>query len=101
MESSTRMPVLHTLDHRLLGRLSAPESVNAHLAPLKVHLGPDQTIQPMAVHLESAAEPVHHPRGLGPPEINDRPSWPGWKVQLPSLGEGPSARGRLDPVGAV
>jgi hypothetical protein len=101
MEPSTRKPVLHPPEQRLLGRLSAPEPVNPHLAPIEVHLRSDQAIQPADVHLEPAAEQFHDPRGIGPSEIDDPAPRPRLEVQPPSLGDGPPSRGRLDPVGAV
>src|SRR6266481_3537874 len=101
MELSTRKPVLHPPEQRLLGRLSAPEPVNPHRASIEVHLRSDQTIQPVRIRFEAPAQQLHRPRRVGPPEVDDPTTRTSLKVQRPPLGEGSPARRRLDPVGTV
>src|SRR5512144_887508 len=101
MEPAIGKPVGHLLEQGLVGGLPTPQPIEPHHPSIEVHLRPNQPIQPLAVHLEPAVEQLHHPRGVGPPDVDDSPPWPGVKVQLPPLGNGPPSRGRLDAIGPV
>jgi hypothetical protein len=101
MEPAFGNSVGHLLEQRLVGGLLTPEPVETHHPAIEVYLRPGQPMQPLAVHLEPAVQQLHSPRGIGPPDIDDPPSWSGLKVQLPPLGEDPSSRGRLDAIGPV
>src|SRR5512146_2805678 len=94
MEPAIGKPVGHLLEQGLVGGLPTPQPIELHHISIEVHLRPDQPIQPLAVHLEPAVEQLHHPRGVGPPDVDDSPPWPGLMVQLPPLGKGPPSRGR-------
>src|SRR5512135_3799174 len=101
MEPAIGKPVGHLLEQGLVGGLPTPQPIELHHISIEVHLRPDQPIQPLAVHLEPAVQQLHHPRGVGPPDVDDSPPWPGFEVQLPPLGKGPPSRGRLDALGPV
>src|SRR5512142_2156738 len=101
MEPAVRNSVGLLLEQGLLAGLPTPEPVEPHYTSIEVHLRPDQPMQPLAVHLKSAVQHLHPPRGVGPPNGDDPPPWPGLEVQLPPLGKGAPLRGRLDPIGPV
>src|SRR4051812_40054273 len=98
MESPTRKPVLHPPEQRLIGRLSTPQPVHPHLAPIKVHLRSDQAIQPATIRLEAPAQQTHRPHRIGSPDVHDATAGARLKVQRPPLREATPSRRRLDPV---
>src|SRR4051794_20096041 len=98
MESPTRKPELHPPEQRLIGRPSAPQLVNPHLAPIAVHLRSDEAIQPGTIRLEAPAPQLHRPHRIGAPDGHDSTAGASLKGQRPPLGGGTPSRRRLDPV---
>src|SRR5215468_639705 len=98
-EWSARQRVTGLLDHRLLVRSAAAQSVAADTALCKIHIGTDQAMLPQRIHGQGPAQQLHLALPVATPQEDQSPLRVGLQVQTPTPREGTAPRRRLDPRG--
>src|SRR3954454_20838054 len=87
----------HGLDRRLL----PTQGVEPDLARVEIELRADQAVGPPRIDRIAPFQQTYRPGGVRAPHEDDATAGMGLQVQLPGHRDGPTGRGRVDPLRAT
>src|SRR3954462_6315066 len=99
-EFTSRQPTIYLPQHGLDRRLLPTQGVEADLARVEIELRADQAVGPSPIDREASFQQAHRPDGVRAPHEDEATARMGLQVQPPWRGEGPTGRGRIDPLRA-
>src|SRR4051812_16334556 len=100
-EFTSRQPMIDLPQHGLDRRLLPTQGVEADLARVEIELRADQAVGPSRIDREAPLQQPHRPDGVRAPHEDDPTARMGLQVQPPRRSEGPTGRGRIDPLRAT
>src|SRR3954468_12550328 len=100
-EFTSRQTMIDLPEHGLDRRLLPTQGVEPELARVEIELRAHQAVGPPRIDREAPFQQTHRPGGIRAPHEDDATAGMGLQVQLPGLREGPTGRGRIDPLRAT
>ena len=101
LEFTFRQSMIYFSQHGLDRRLLPTQGVDADLARIAIELRADQAVGPPRIDREAPFQQPHRPGAVRAPHEDDATARMGLQVQPPRRGEGPTGRGRIDPLRAT
>src|SRR5689334_8488985 len=98
---TSRQTMIDLPEHGLGRRLLPTQGVDADLARVEVVLRADQAVGPPRIDRIAALQQTDRPGGIRAPHEDDPTAGMGLQVQPPGHREGPTGRGRVDPLRAT
>src|SRR3954464_9551558 len=99
-EFTSRQTMICLPEHGLDRRLLPAQGVEADLACVEIELRADQAVGPPRIDRIAPFQQPHRTGGVRTPHEDDPTARIGLQVQLPGHREGPTGRGRIDPLGS-